>query len=404
MGAAVGEEGCSSGTAMTPSEDVVGVSLGTTVLGDFFRERELSSGTAVSLPSEGEVRISLGAAVWGALFGDRVEFSLRAAVFEAFLGEGELSDTVVTLPDRVAGVSLGAFWKEVGLSARVVGAPLGDGATGTCLGTRVMGAFLGEGEISRGTAMTPPGEVSLGTLVLGDLFGDEAEFSLGAEDFGVFLGKGEISNGTAVMTLSGGVSLGASVLGCFFEVFFGEGEISSDTAVTPSGRVSLGAAVLGAFLGEGETSNETAVTTSDGVTGVSLGAEVLGVFLGQVGLSARITGAPLGDEFATSSLHASFAGDVGGEVGATCDTGGPSVGKWDAETSLEAAISDALLEGARFIAGAPLGDSDFGVFCGKGEVTAEATLRDEVAKVSLGVAAAGAFLREVGISVRAMGA
>lgn len=47
---------------------------------------------------------------------------------------------------------------------------------------------------------------------------------------------------------------------------------------------------------------------------------------------------------------------------------------------------------------------DFGVFCGE-EVTAgvvEATLGVEVAKVSLGVAVAGAFLREVGTSVGAM--
>lgn len=48
---------------------------------------------------------------------------------------------------------------------------------------------------------------------------------------------------------------------------------------------------------------------------------------------------------------------------------------------------------------------DFGVFCGEGEVTAgavEATLGAEVAKVSLGVAVARAFLREAGTSVGAM--
>lgn len=108
-----------------------------------------------------------------------------------------------------------------------------------------------------------------------------------------------------------------------------------------------------------------------------------------------MAGGPLGGGLVRAPLSVSLTGDFGGEVGGTCGRRGTSLGNWDGETSLEAAISVAFLE---VIAGAPLRDTDFGVFCGEGEVT----LGIEVAKVSLGVAAARAFLREVGISVGTM--
>lgn len=115
-----------------------------------------------------------------------------------------------------------------------------------------------------------------------------------------------------------------------------------------------------------------------------------------------MAGATLGDGLVRAPLSWSVAGDFGGEVGAACVRRGASLGNWDVDTSLEAAISFAFLE---VIAGAPLGDTDFGVFCGEGEVTTgavEATLGVEVAKVSFGAVVARAFLREVGISVGAM--
>lgn len=93
-----------------------------------------------------------------------------------------------------------------------------DGVPGPSFWVAVLWAFLGEGAVSNGAAPTPSEgavEISLGAAVFVDFFWDGvAEFSLGATVFEDFLGDGEISSGTAV-TPSGGVSLGAVVLGAF---------------------------------------------------------------------------------------------------------------------------------------------------------------------------------------------
>lgn len=106
----------------------------------------------------------------------------------------------------------------------------------------------------------------MGPAVLGDLFGDEADFSPGVALLEVSFRGREISNGTAVTPLEG-ISLETAVLGALLEDEVAE--------------LSLGAAVLGAFLEQGGISSGTAVTPSgDGVAGVFLDAAGLGDFLG----------------------------------------------------------------------------------------------------------------------------
>lgn len=282
-----------------------------------------------------------------------MEFSLGAAVFEAFWGEGEISTGTARTPTGgVAGVSLGAvvlesFLREAGLSARVAEEPLGDEVTGTSFGDTV----LGEGGISRDAVVTPSDGVgvSLGAENLGDLLEDEAV---------------ELSLGTTV-----------------FEVFFREGEISSGTVGTPSGRVSLGAAVLGVLVGE-------------------------------VGLG-RAVGAPLRDRLIRGSLNASdFGGEGGVTAGAPLGDFGVFCGEGEVTSGRVVATLGVIVAGAFLreeaisvgAMGAPLGDVAAGAFGGDKEVTAGTLLSDRVAEVSLGTGVAGIFFGEVGVTSGTIGA
>lgn len=56
-----------------------------------------------------------------------------------------------------------------------------------------------------------------------------------------------------------------------------------------------------------------------------------------------MAGGPLGGGLVRAPLSVSLTGDFGGEVGGTCGRRGTSLGNWDGETSLEAAISVAFL-------------------------------------------------------------
>lgn len=146
---------------VTPSGDTAGA-LGPAVLVAFWGKESVSSGTAVT-PLEDGVEVSLGAA---------------AAVFEVFLGEGgfagiSLGPTVwgSFLEDGVTSVSLGpailgAFLGDEEISGGPAVTPSRDGTVGVSLGPDILGAFLGDRAASGGTTTTPLDD---GDAVLEDL-------------------------------------------------------------------------------------------------------------------------------------------------------------------------------------------------------------------------------------------